>query len=105
MSASAKVGGKDVEFPFIDPALNGPFVAYLCSDEANWITGQIFGTGGDRVIVVEQPRYGTAMFKPGGWSVDDLRKHFKTHLGSKLEPFGLMKKPYPFLDGLRPEAK
>ena len=105
MSASAKVGGKDVEFPFLDPALNGPFVAYLCSDEANWITGQVFGTGGDRVIVVEQPRYGTGMFKPGGWSVDDIRKHFKTHLGNKLEPFGLMKKPYPFLDGVKPEAK
>ena len=105
MSAAAKVDGKEIEFPFIDPALNGPFVAYLCSDEANWITGQIFGTGGDRVIVVEQPRYGTAMFKPGGWSVDDLSKHLKTHLGSKLEPFGLMKKPYPFLDGVKPEAK
>ncbi len=105
MSASAKVGGKDVEFPFIDPVLNGPFVAYLCSDEANWITGQIFGTGGDRVVIVEQPRYGTGMFKPGGWSVDDIRKHFKTHLGSKLEPFGLMKQPYPFLDGVKPEAK
>ena len=39
------------------------------------------------------------------WSVDDLRKHLKTHLGSKLEPFGLMKKPYPFLDGVKPAAK
>ncbi len=105
MSATARVGGKDVEFPFIDPVLNGPFVAYLCSDEANWITGQIFGTGGDRVVIVEQPRYGTGMFKPGGWSVDDIRKHFKTHLGSKLEPFGLMKPPYAFLDGVKPEAK
>ncbi len=105
MSATAKIDGKDVGFPFIDPALNGPFVAYLCSDDANWITGQIFGTGGDRVIVLEQPRYGTGMFKPGGWSVDDICKQFKTHLGSKLEPFGLMKKPYPFLDGVKPEAK
>ena len=31
--------------PFFDPNLNGPFVAYLCSDEASWITGQVFGTG------------------------------------------------------------
>ena len=49
MSATAKVGGKTVELPFIDPALNGPFVAWLCSDDASWVTGQIFGTGGDRV--------------------------------------------------------
>jgi 3-oxoacyl-[acyl-carrier protein] reductase len=105
MSQNAKVGGKEVEFPFIDPALNGPFVAYLCSDEANWITGQIFGTGGDRVIVLEQPRYGTGMFKDGGWSVDDILKHFKTTLGSKLEPFGLMKTPYAFHDGVKPQGK
>ena len=51
---------------------NGPFVAWLCSDDANWVTGQIFGTGGDRVVILEQPRYGTGMFKPGGWSVEDL---------------------------------
>jgi 3-oxoacyl-[acyl-carrier protein] reductase len=105
MSQNAKVGGKEVEFPFIDPALNGPFVAYLCSDEADWITGQIFGIGGDRVIVLEQPRYGTGMFKDGGWSVDDLLKHFKTTLGSKLEPFGLMKTPYAYHDGVKPQAR
>ncbi len=105
MSQNAKVGGKEIKFPFIDPALNGPFVAYLCSDEANWITGQIFGTGGDRVIVLEQPRYGTGMFKDGGWSVDDLLKHFKTTLGSKLEPFGLMKAPYAFYDGVKRQGE
>jgi NAD(P)-dependent dehydrogenase (short-subunit alcohol dehydrogenase family) len=105
MSQNAKVGGKEVELPFIDPLLNGPFVTYLCSDEANWITGQIFGTGGDRVIVLEQPKYGTGMFKPGGWSVDDILKHFKTTLGSRLEPFGLMKPPYAFHDGVKPQGK
>ena len=67
MSATAKVGGKVVDLPFFDPTLNGPFVAWLCSDDAAWVTGQVFGSGGDRVVIVEQPKYGTAMFKPGGW--------------------------------------
>ena len=105
MSATFKSGGVEVELPFLDPALNGPFVAYLCSDEADWITGQIFGTGGDRVVLLEQPKYGTGIFKPGGWSVDDLRQHFKSHLGSRLEPFGLMKKPYAFYDGVKPQPR
>jgi 3-oxoacyl-[acyl-carrier protein] reductase len=105
MSATAKIGGKDVELPFIDPTQNGAFVAYLCSDEADWITGQIFGTGNDRVAVVEQPKYGTAMFEPGGWSVDDLRKHLKNLLGMRLEPFGLMKPPYAFHDGVKPQPE
>ncbi len=104
MSASAKVGGKDVELPYIDPSQNGAFVAFLCSDEADWITGQIFGTGNDRVAIVEQPRYATAMFKTGGWSVEDLRKHFEAQLGRRLEPFGLMKPPYPFYDGVKPQG-
>jgi NAD(P)-dependent dehydrogenase (short-subunit alcohol dehydrogenase family) len=105
MSATFKSGGKEIELPFIDPALNGPFVAWLCSDEADWVTGQVFGTGGDRVVLMEQPKYGTGMYKPGGWSVEDLRAHFKNHLGSRLEPFGLMKKPYAFYDGVKPPAE
>ena len=105
MSATARVDGREVELPFIDPAQNGPMVAFLCSDEADYISGQIFGTGGDRVQLLEQPRYGTAMFKPGGWSVDEIREHFKGTLGSRLEPVGVMKRPYPFYDGVKPQGK
>jgi len=67
MSATARIGGKEVALPVIDPTRNGAFVAFLCSDEANWVTGQIFGTGADRTVILEQPRYGTGMFKPEGW--------------------------------------
>jgi 3-oxoacyl-[acyl-carrier protein] reductase len=104
MSATAKVDGKEIELPFIDPALNGPMVAFLCSDEADYISGQVFGTGGDRVLLLEQPRYGTGMFKPGGWSVDEIREHFKGTLGGRLEPIGVMKRPYPFYDGVKPQG-
>lgn len=105
MSATAKIGGKDVGPTVIDPTRNGAFVAFLCSDEANWVTGQIFGTGADRTLILEQPRYGTGMFKPDGWSVEDLRKSFKGVFGTRLEPFGLMKEPYPFYAGVKPGEK
>ena len=106
MSATYKgPDGKDVELPFIDPTRNGAFVAFLCSDDADYITGQVFGTGGERIVLLEQPKYGTGMFNPDGWSVDDIRQHFKQHLGGKLEPIGLMKKPYPFYDGVKPREK
>jgi 3-oxoacyl-[acyl-carrier protein] reductase len=103
MSAQAKIGGKTVDLPFVDPALNGPFVAWLCSDDAAWVTGQVFGTGGDRVVIVEQPRYGTGMFKPDGWSVEDLQKSMKGVFGTRLEPFGLMKPPYAHYGGVKVE--
>jgi len=93
--------GKEIELPFIDPTRNGAFVAWLCSDDASWVTGQIFGTGGERVVILEQPRYGTAMFNPEGWSVDGLRKQMKGVFGTRLEPVGLFKKPYPFYDGVK----
>lgn len=97
--------GKPVEMPFLDPALNGPMVVFLCSEDADYVTGQVFGTGAERVAIMEQPKYGATMVKAGGWSLDDLRQHFKTNLGSKLEPLGIQKKPYPFYAGVKPQGK
>jgi 3-oxoacyl-[acyl-carrier protein] reductase len=90
------------EIPFIDPLLNGPIVAYLCSDEGSWVTGQVFNTGMDSVAVMHQPRYGDALFHQGGWSVEGLRKYFKQAFGNRLEPFGLAKQPYPYYAGVKP---
>ena len=67
----------------------------------DWITGQVFGSGGERVQIVEQPRYGSAMLRPGGWQIDDIREHMKTHFGNRLEDFGIFKRPYAFYDGLK----
>jgi len=106
MSATYKgPDGKEVQLPFIDPALNGPMVVFLCSDEADYITGQVFGTGGDRIALLSQPRYGDTMLKPGGWTLDEIRAHFKNQLGNKLEPMGLLKRPYPFYGGVRPKEE
>lgn len=105
MSATAKVGGKTVDLPFIDPNQNGAFVAYLCSDEADWITGQLFGSGADRVQIVSQPAYATAMYLAGGLTVDGIVENMKKVFDKRLEPFGLMKPPYAFYDGVKPAEK
>jgi len=105
MSATYKgPDGREIELPFIDPTQNGAFVAFLCSDHARYVTGQIFGTGNDRVAILEQPAYGFSVHKEGGWSVDDLVEKFEGHFRSKLEPLGIMKRPYPFHDGVVPPA-
>ena len=105
MSATYKgPDGKDVELPFIDPTQNGAVVAFLCSDHAAWISGQVFGTGNDRVAILEQPAYGTAIHKEGGWSVDDLVERFEGYFKTRMEPLGIMKNPYPFLDGVKPKG-
>ena len=103
MSATYKgPDGKDVEMPFIDPNQNGAAVAFLCSDYAAGISGQIFGTGNDRIAILEHPRYGKAVHKEGGWSTEDLSEKFDGYLKASLEPIGIMKNPYPFHDGIKP---
>ena len=42
------------------------------------------------------------MFKPGGWSVEDLREHMPKFFRNQLEPVGLFKPPYPYYDGVEP---
>jgi len=96
--------GKKHPLPFIDPELNGPVIVYLCSDEGNYISGQVFGTGGERIALLDQPKYGHTLFMPDGWTVEAVRKHFKPNLGNKLEPLGITKPPYPFADGIVPPA-
>jgi 3-oxoacyl-[acyl-carrier protein] reductase len=103
MSATAKVGGRTVELPFIDPDQNGAFVAFLCSDNADWVTGQIFGSGNDRIQIVAQPAYATALYLPEAFSVDAIVANFRNVFGTRLENVGLMKKPYPFYDGVKPQ--
>ena len=108
MSATAKVDGAAAgTTAFFDPNLNGPFVAYLCSDEGSWITGQVFGTGGDRVVIMKHPAYDTGMFTAGGWDVEKLREHMPKFWKQqpRLEPVGLYKKPYPYYGGVKPEGK
>ncbi len=105
MSATAKVGGKTVELPFLDPNQNGAFVAFLCSDEADWVTGQIFGSGNNRIQILSQPKYDTALHLPTDFSVDSIVENFKKVFDQRLENIGLMRTPYAFYDGVKPPEK
>jgi len=98
-------GGEVRELPFLDPARNGPMVVFLASDEADYVTGQVFGTGADRLFLLTQPRYDVGMIRPEGWDLDAIREHFKSHLGSRLEPIGIQKRPYPYYGGVKPPEK
>jgi 3-oxoacyl-[acyl-carrier protein] reductase len=103
MTAGVKdASGKPVdESRFIDPNLNAPMVAYLCSDEADWITGQIFAVGANRLGIMWQPRYGDTMYREGGWTLEAIRQLFRPTLGNRLEPFGLTKQPYAYYGGVK----
>jgi 3-oxoacyl-[acyl-carrier protein] reductase len=99
MSATAKGDGGAAamgDANAIDPTFNGPAVAYLCSDEASWVHGQLIGTGSNRLVVMNQLKYGTGMFTEPGthFDVEKIQKQFQTSLAQHLEPYGLWKHPY-----------
>ena len=101
MSATYR-GADGSRAPEIDPTLNGPMVVFLASDEANYVSGQIFGTGGERVSHMVQPHYGKTLIQPGGWDIGSIRKHFRAQLQGQFGSFGILGKPYPFHDGVFP---
>ena len=103
MSATAKGdGGKaaSTNANTIDPTFNGPAVAYLCSDEAKWVHGQLLGTGNNRLVVMEQLKYGTGMFVAQGehFDVEMIQAQFQAVLAQHFEPYGLWKRPYAHVE-------
>ena len=54
------------------PELIAPMVAYLCTDDAWNINGQIFHVNGNNVSVGTHPIAYKTIFKPGVWTVQEL---------------------------------
>ncbi|WP_300534883.1 SDR family NAD(P)-dependent oxidoreductase [Sphingosinicella sp.] len=89
--------------PYIDPTLNGALVAFLCSDLAAGVSGQIFGSGGERVSHMVQPHYGKTLIREGGWTIDALAEHFSRQFAGEFGPLGMLGEPYPFHGGVTAE--
>jgi 3-oxoacyl-[acyl-carrier protein] reductase len=94
--------GNEIRLPFIDPEMNGSLVAWLCSDRAAAVSGQIFGSGGERVAHMVQPHYGKTLIKEGGWDIESIERQLLPQLGGEFGPLGMLGKPYPFHGGVFP---
>ncbi len=55
-----------------DPEYIAPMVAYLCTDEAWNINGQIFHVAGGNVGVAHHPTAMRTLWKPAMWTLDEL---------------------------------
>jgi 3-oxoacyl-[acyl-carrier protein] reductase len=84
------------------PERNAPLVVYLASDEAANVSGQVFGVGGERLSHMVQPHYGKTLTMAGGWTVEAVREQFQREMPGEFGVFGIMGKPYPFHQGVRP---
>lgn len=70
----------------MSPADIAPLVAYLASDAAQYVSGQIFGVRGKEVFIFSQPRPVRSIHRAEGWTPETLEEMFKGTLGMHLVP-------------------
>jgi len=103
---SDSFAGGSAPLPYVDPALNGALVVFLCSDLAAGVSGQVFGSGGERVSHMVQPHYGKTLIREGGWTIEALAEQFTRQLAGEFGALGMLGQPYPFHGGVvAPGAK
>jgi hypothetical protein len=80
---------KDNPPPEMNVALNAPMIAYLASEKAAHVNGQIFGRRGYAFTLFQQPRPLAMMYKPGGLSASEVAANFDGVFLEHLQPIGI----------------
>lgn len=75
--------------PEADPALNAPIVAFLASERAGHVNGQILGRTDYAYTIFQHPKPIASMWRDGGWDPDGVAEHFDHVLGQHLQPVGM----------------
>src|SRR5205814_8350736 len=76
--------------PEQDPALNAPLVAFLASERAGHVNGQVVGRTDYAFTLFQTPRQIAAMWREGGWDAAGVADQFDKILGQYLQPVGMV---------------
>jgi len=76
--------------PEQDPALNAPLVAYLASERAGHVNGQILGRTDYAYTIFQHPKQIAFMWRDGGWTPALVAEHFDQVLGQHLQQVGMV---------------
>ena len=74
----------------LDPAMNAPIVAFLASERAAHVNGQIFGRTDFAYTLFQHPKQIAWMDRAEGWDVDAVVEHFDGMLGQHLQTVGMV---------------
>jgi len=76
--------------PEENPALNAPLVAYVASEHAGHVNGQILGRTEYAYTIFQQPKQIAWMWRDGGWSPAEVAQDFDKTLGQHLQQVGMV---------------
>jgi NAD(P)-dependent dehydrogenase (short-subunit alcohol dehydrogenase family) len=76
--------------PEENPALNAPLVAYLASEQAAHVNGQILGRTEYAYTIFQHPKQIAWMGKDGGWTPAEVADKFDSGLGQHLQQVGMV---------------
>ena len=96
MTTGLLPGTEDKIPPEMDPALNAPLIAFLASEKAAHVNGQVFGRRGYSYTIFQKHKPAASMFKPGGWTAEEVGRNFDSVLAEYMMPPGMdivLKKP------------
>ena len=76
--------------PEQNPALNAPLVAFLASERASHVNGQILGRTDYAYTIFQHPKQIAWMWRDGGWEPQQVADHFDQVLGQHLQHVGMV---------------
>ncbi len=76
--------------PEENPALNAPLVAYLASEQAAGVNGQILGRSEYAYTLFQHPKQIAWMWNEGGWTPREVAERFDKGLGQHLQQVGMV---------------
>ncbi len=76
--------------PRLDPAMNAPLVAFLASEQAAHVNGQLFGRTDFSYTLFQHPKQIAWMHKDGGWDTPSVAAEFDGMLGQHLQTVGMV---------------
>jgi hypothetical protein len=76
--------------PEEDPALNAALVAFLASERAGHVNGQVLGRTEYSYTLFQHPKQIAWMGKQGGWTPSEVADAFDKTLGQHLQTVGMV---------------